>query len=771
MGRSVDDKASWGLIFGVCKMSCAIGSLSAQWGPMSSEQIARKKWLPLCCNALLLALWVLLHPTSAWADETPPQCPAGDLLRTARVSGEVDASKLPLLSNTILAREGMPWPSPDDLVVFRGPVLFDLGQPYPVNHLRIQSDADQGVVIEFSLDSEHWDRVTLEPSSSASGMFRRSMNLSGNTARWVRVSSIDSTGILALTELSVYCVKPSKASAVVSVVDDRPPPLRPGVLGQFWLRLTGAPLVSPEQSSVIGLLLALVAGIGGLGFVYLFRQARGSEQRTNSLRRLRDRSLVVLAIISAFSYYHFGAYRYPAFAHKHEFFHYFLGARYFPEIGYTGLYDCAMVAQAEAGFPQRVAIMSLRDLRTNRFIQATDVLANAQSCHAKFSEERWRLFSEDVRYFTNGGSVGESALLVRDHGFNATPLWISLGRTVGGSFAANDTTIGRGESIVGAVLPALDPFLLLASVLVLGWAFGWRTACLAVILFAVDPLTHFGWIGGGYLRQAWFLSFVSAIALLRKRKWIAAGTLLAVAAHFVVFPVFALLGIFLMAGWQWRLQRKPDPSLLRVLASATVTAVFLGFLVLPATGRTDCWQIFSANIAKHAATPSQNLVGLPAALSYSWSERAEVTAQKDALDTHAETRRLRTERLAKMRPVHVGLALASVVGLAALLRRKRPIFWAAALGVSISTVALSLSCYYFSWLVILVPIVGMDSRRLGLLFGSMTGLALLGFVLGDSDTYFAASSFWLVVTIGGFVATLAKRKKISSPGEIAPVGS
>ncbi len=51
--------------------------------------------------------------------------------------------------------------------------------------------------------------------------------------------------------------------------------------------------------------------------------------------------------------------------HYHEFFHYYLGSKYFAELGYTGLYDCVVVAELNAGRGDEVSGRWIRDLTTN----------------------------------------------------------------------------------------------------------------------------------------------------------------------------------------------------------------------------------------------------------------------------------------------------------------------------------------------------------------------------------------------------------------------
>ena len=81
-------------------------------------------------------------------------------------------------------------------------------------------------------------------------------------------------------------------------------------------------------------------------------------------RRLRILSFVVL-VGALIGYPNFGAfhpkhsgYR-PGHIHYYDAFHYFMGAKYFPELGYSGLYEATLVAaHLRLGFRGRRSIPS-----------------------------------------------------------------------------------------------------------------------------------------------------------------------------------------------------------------------------------------------------------------------------------------------------------------------------------------------------------------------------------------------------------------------------
>src|SRR6185503_21170371 len=89
--------------------------------------------------------------------------------------------------------------------------------------------------------------------------------------------------------------------------------------------------------------------------------------------------------------------------HNYEFFHYFVGSKYFPELGYTRLYECANVAEAEQGFRRRVELRKTRDLTKNELVLAKYVLEDPERFKKgfvrPFTPERWAAFKKDIAFF------------------------------------------------------------------------------------------------------------------------------------------------------------------------------------------------------------------------------------------------------------------------------------------------------------------------------------------------------------------------------------
>ena len=50
------------------------------------------------------------------------------------------------------------------------------------------------------------------------------------------------------------------------------------------------------------------------------------------------------------------------------------------------------------------------------------------------------------------------------------------------------------------------------------WAFGWRTTCVALAVFATNFPSRFYWTGGAFLRWDWLFYFVGGVCLVKKER-------------------------------------------------------------------------------------------------------------------------------------------------------------------------------------------------------------------------------------------------------------
>lgn len=322
---------------------------------------------------------------------------------------------------------------------------------------------------------------------------------------------------------------------------------------------------NPNTSALVKLVIAASALLV-VGWAEWARRVGKPHQLGERWRRLL---LAALGVLGFLAYFNFGSFHFGGiYVHLWDSAHYVLGARYFDELGYDGLYECIAVADAEGlGDTSRVARRAIIDLRTNQLTTAADAVAHPERCKARFTRPRWAAFHADVAFFRSEFPEADWERMSTDHGFNAPPAWLLLAHPLAGSEPLTWTRL--------RILAAIDPLLILGSLVVVIWAFGgWTASLVAVILGAYFP-GQLMWTGGSFLRWDWLAALLIGLALCRRARPVAGGALLGYAALLRVFPGFALLGVVLAAVLA-RLRRRPiDPAAGRILLGALAVTLIL----------------------------------------------------------------------------------------------------------------------------------------------------------------------------------------------------
>ena len=430
--------------------------------------------------------------------------------------------------------------------------------------------------------------------------------------------------------------------------------------------------------------------------------------------------LGVMAVVAVLAYTNFGHFHGSSMVHHWEQFHYFLGSKYFPEVGYDGIYVASLAAERELDLG-RGPQPHMRDLRTNEVVRVASLVNHMNEVRNRFSDERWQTFRTDTRYFLEASRYDYIARIRKDHGYNPTPTWTFTARIFSRWPAASTASL--------KALAWLDPILLCGMFVMIFRTFGTRIGCLAVIVFGLGYPWRFDWVGGAFLRQDWMAAVGVAICLLKRKSFGLAGGLIAYATMVRVFPGGFLVG--------------PAVVFVRHLADGRPTAWFrrlaVGFgvgvvLCLAAGSLTGtglrAWTDFKWNLSKHHGTWLTNNVGLKNVLLY---DRA--TMRRDDVDFRlpepwihwqAKMNRLQNER----RPVLL-FASALFLAVAAAAAWRLEVHEAAVLGTAVAFAVVVLTCYYWVML-LLVPLGrgrwGPTAAWLGL------NAALYGFHLANLAT-------------------------------------
>jgi hypothetical protein len=271
-------------------------------------------------------------------------------------------------------------------------------------------------------------------------------------------------------------------------------------------------------------------------------------------------------------------------------FHYALGAKYLGELGYRGLYPCALAAWAAT--PGLMAPDPLaRDLGNYSLRRSEDLAATCD--RTRFSDARWTTFRQDVAGFVRhhpGIPDDEFRAEFRDKGFNPPPTWALAVRPLVES-------VDLGPSGSRWVL-ALPDMAVLAGVLALA---AWRLGALRAALTGLFLALYFGTFRtllGNVGQYLWLLPLAGAVLAVDARRMRLGGVLLGLAGAMQVFPlVFAAV-----PAWRWatdRLRGRPDAvGWGRFLVAAGATTA-LGILAAAVAYGPGIWTDFAAKIAVH----------------------------------------------------------------------------------------------------------------------------------------------------------------------------
>jgi hypothetical protein len=445
------------------------------------------------------------------------------------------------------------------------------------------------------------------------------------------------------------------------------------------------------------LVARLSAGIACLACVCV-----AFEGRLPNRPALRRGFSVCTAVCAALLYFAPFVWTRGQLFHDWEMFHYVLGAKYAPELGYERLYTCVAVAEATelagaAGDARaEIAARSLRDLRNDGVLSGTEVLRAPKACTDHFSPQRWAAFKQDVGFFRRVVDNPERWQSMQlDHGYNPSPVWTLVGRVLASARPLDEAYLKR--------LAWLDPVLMLAAVSALGWAFGARAAWLACIFWSTQAASSFMWTGGAFLRQDWLTLAILALCFLRKRQGFAAGACLAWSALLRVFPLLFFAGPAVIAGARLLGRRQRPMQLQRFwLGAACAGLVLLSATALfGASART--YRDFAAHLYMHARTPIANHMSLRTLIAFDPSESfARLSRQGDPdLVTWPAAQRARLER---RRPLQLACVLTYCLLFLYCVRRLRTPWIVIGLSFPLVVVLTDPSAYYYSMVVLTVPL-------------------------------------------------------------------
>jgi len=313
-------------------------------------------------------------------------------------------------------------------------------------------------------------------------------------------------------------------------------------------------------------------------------------------RRWFTASFTLLALASVAGYFNFGQFRSEGgFVNPWEHFHFFLGSKYLPEVGYDGLYVATLTAINDR-YPGAIVDTEVRDLMTFDMNTAILYFDQREAIKSRFTPERWVEFDRDVQLLSFNYQLPMAAIL-QDHGNTGSPAWAMAARIFTGPFAA-------GPKVLTAI-SFLDSILLLVTFGTVWRAFGYRGMCIGLIVAMLTPRGYL-FLGGSILRLDWLFALGMAMSFLKLKRYKTSGAFLAWAIASKPFcALFAVtLGFnFLWAAWK---TRKIIRDHIAFVVSSVVALVLIVFLSSVTLGGFGIWTNYGQRITANLSEGHYN---------------------------------------------------------------------------------------------------------------------------------------------------------------------
>jgi hypothetical protein len=236
------------------------------------------------------------------------------------------------------------------------------------------------------------------------------------------------------------------------------------------------------------------------------------------------------------------------FVRSWNVYHYYVGSKYFAELGYFDLYPATLVAddnwqkrnseRAEASSEELELDRGFSHITRTRNMHDYKVVSRKSSTagfdRSLISEARLDELGEDTRDLRPFLEDDKWERIMVDLGYNATPSW-----AVVGAFLSNLIHL---KTLAFRCLINMDLLFYFTVFVGLWWAFDLRVALIATLWLSTIHFNR-GRFAGGFFQYDWLASSVLAVALYAKKRPRSAGIVLSWGVMTRVFPVFMLLPI------------------------------------------------------------------------------------------------------------------------------------------------------------------------------------------------------------------------------------
>ena len=446
----------------------------------------------------------------------------------------------------------------------------------------------------------------------------------------------------------------------------------------------------------------------------------------------------------------------------HDQFHYYLASKYFPEVRYHRLYDCAALAEVANGRGAAIERGQVTNLRDNKLEPGGLALKRAAECRQEFSKERWEAFRKDVDYFFTRVERTARQRYLADHGYNATPLWTANARLISSATTASDRST--------RMLAMLDVAYLAACLVLIAWAFAPEAAALAALVWGVGYAWVFINVGGfgSFGRFDWLFATVAGVCLLKKQMGKLGGLALAASSLLRVFPGAMFFGPGVRGLYQLLRNRRLDTELRRILLGALVGFAVLVPLSIVGTDIRS-YGDFAQNSQKHAATPISNYMGLRTMFLWDPETRDRLVIEKKVDDPLLVWKEQREITFAK-RQVGYALAAAGLIALTFLLCVRSSEIWLITLAGIVPMFCLfELTNYFYAVMALFAVWAYQDLRHTGALLALALGGTVVFLHLQWWALAYVANSTLVLGVLFYFLACNLLATRVAAAPSPAPI--
>jgi hypothetical protein len=279
-------------------------------------------------------------------------------------------------------------------------------------------------------------------------------------------------------------------------------------------------------------------------------------------------------------------------------YHYYVGSKYFGELGYFDLYAATLTADddflAAGGAPDKSYshVGRSRDMHSYELLPREEIVGSWD--RSVFTEERLAELGADSRWIRALTPDKKARRMLSDLGYNPAPPWVLLGKPVA-------ELVELGGPLY-PVITASDLAMVALALLALWWGFGARAAFIGAIWLHLAPM-NLGRMSGTFFNYDWLAASAVAMACWHKDRPKLAGVALSWAAMTRVFPGLIALPVVIRTGWDLVVRRKrPEAKRLAFTIAFCAACGFL-FVASHGTGRgLGTWLEWKEKIVHHSAT-------------------------------------------------------------------------------------------------------------------------------------------------------------------------